>query len=1024
MKYAKLFTALLLFAGGFIFAQKQISGTVTDSDGLPLPSASIEIDGTTKGTSTDFDGKYSITANEGDVLVVTYVGFLTQRITVGNADTYNVKLLVDQSELDEIVVVGYGTQKKKNVTGSVETVSFIEEVNQPATNSGQLLYGRFSGVQLTQTTGNPGADGSSIVIRGIGTFGNATPLVIIDNIQYDDLQAFNNLAPQDIANITVLKDASASAIYGARGANGVILVETRKGKEGDFQVNYNTWYGSQEATVVPDFLGAFDYARLINEKFENQDGPGFIPRYNEEALEAIRTGSLPDQYADTNWSDAVLQAATVVNHNLSISGGSKKSSYRFSLGYLGQDAIVKSKFRNDRYNMSFNFNSQIKDWLKFTSVTNSFWRRIEGPTGGQGAFDGDNGIIFNLQRTAPTIPLFYSNGEYGFVDGAYLGANASLPTQNPLLRGNFGNFENDIINISQRVGFDFKITEKLSFETSGSANIIYNNSSDYSPRITRNDWEGREVSRSDLNTLRNGTNFEYRLLQENILRYNTVIDEDHSLSLLAGHSIMYYKTDNFNARVSGFPSDLLEEFDAGGIIEPAVGGGAAEEVLQSFFGRVNYNFQGKYLAEFNIRRDGSSKFSAPGLDNLYGVFPSASVGWNIIEEDFMQKFDAIDNLKFRASWGLSGNDRTGNYIGYQTYNPGLDYLLGEDSVVSGVALTALSNPFIRWEETEQYNIGLDVSLLKNRLEIVMDYFVRNSSDILYNNFPVPNTIGVTNLRSRNSASMNNTGFEFGANLRGVSGDFSYSVGGNFTKFINNEVTALGDGGEETITTQDIIRVGEPFGAYFGYIAEGIFQDFAEAASSPSQFENPNTAPGDIRYRDVNGDGVIDQDDRTVIGDPNPQWLVNFNASAEYKNFDISMLFQGVIGVDRLLMGNGNLPMPDDRSNVLDYWLNRWTPENPSSTLPRLGGQNNTLVSTFYLEDASYLRLKNFEIGYSIPKRLIEKFKMSKFRVFVGGQNLLTFTGIENFDPEGGRGRFSNRNAPLYKIYTIGLNAKF
>jgi TonB-linked SusC/RagA family outer membrane protein len=1024
MKQINKFFVFLLFVGSAMFAQKQISGTVTDSDGLPLPSASVTIEGTTKGTTTDFDGLYNISANEGEVLVVSYVGFLNQRVTVGSANTYNVKLAIDESELDEIVVVGYGTQKKRNVTGALETVKFGEELNQPVTNSGQLLYGRFSGVQLTQSSGNPGADGSSIVIRGIGTFGNTTPLIIIDNIQYDDLQAFNNLAPQDIANITVLKDASASAIYGARAANGVILVETKKGKEGQFQVNYNTYYGSQEATVVPDYLGALDYANLINEKFENQDGPGFIPRYSEEQIEAIRTGSMPDQFADTDWTNAVLQAATVVNHNLSISGGSKKSSYRFSLGYIGQDAIVKSKFRNDRYNMSFNFDSQVKDWLRFSSVTNSFWRRIEGPSGGQNAFDGDNGIIFNFQRTAPTIPLFYSNGEYGFVDGAYLGANASLPTQNPLLRGNFGNFENDIVNISQRVGLEFKLSDKLTFETSGSANIIYNNSSNYSPRIQRNDWEGREVSRSDLNTLSNGTNFEYRLLQENILRYNTDINEDHSISLLAGHSIMYYRTDNFSAQVSGFPSDILEEFNAGGIIEPAVGGGAAEEVLQSFFGRVNYNFQGKYLAEFNIRRDGSSKFSAPGLDNLYGVFPSASAGWNISEEDFMQKVDFINNLKLRASWGLSGNDRTGNYIGYQTYNPGLDYLLGEDTVVSGVAITAIANPFIRWEETEQYNIGLDISLIKNRLEIVMDYFERNSKDILYDNFPIPNTIGVTNLRARNSASMNNTGFEFGANFRGGTEEFRYSLGGNFTKLINNEVTGLGEGGEETISNQDIIRIGQPFGAYFGYVADGIFQDFAEVANHPNQFENPNTAPGDIRYVDVNDDGVIDQDDRTVIGNPNPQWLVNFNASAEYKNFDISFLFQGVFGVDRLFMGNGNLPMPDDRSNVLDYWVNRWTPENPSATLPRLGGQNNSEVSSFYIEDASYLRLKNFEIGYSIPKKIISKYKFSKFRVYAGGQNLLTFTDIENFDPEGARGRFSNRNVPLYRIITVGINAKF
>ncbi len=1020
MKNPKLILVFVLFLSSYAFSQKTITGTIKDNSGLPLPSASIEIEGTTKGTSTNFDGAFSIEASEGDVLKISYVGFISQKIVVDSRNNYSITLQPDEDELEEVVVVGYGTQKKKNLTGALETVTFDEAVNQPVTNSGQLLYGRFSGVQLTQTSGNPGADGSSINIRGIGTFGNNTPLIVIDGIQYEDLQAFNNLAPQDIKNITILKDASASAIYGARGANGVILVETRRGGEGEFQVNYNTYYGMQEATIVPEFLGASDYATLMNEKFRNRDGIGFFPRYTDEQIAAINDGSLPDQFGDTDWADAVLQTASIVNHNLSISGGSKKSSYRFSMGYLGQDAIVKSKFRNDRYNMSFNIKTDVKDWLKFTSVTNVFWRRIEGPTGGQNAFSGDNGIIYGLQRTAPTIPLFYSNGEYGIVDGAYLNINNSLPTQNPLRRGFFGNFENDIINLSQRIAFDIKLTENLSFETSGSVNAVYNQSSDFNPRLLLQDWEGNSVIENDLNTLRNGTNFEYRLLQENILRYNVDLDAKSDLQVLAGHSIMYYKTDNFNARLSGFPTENLEEFNGGGVTDPAVGGGAAEEVLQSFFGRVNYSYDGKYLAEVNVRTDGSSKF---GEGNLYATFPSASLGWRISEEDFMQDIDFISQLKLRGSWGLSGNNRIGNYIFAQNYDPNLDYLLGDTTVV-GVGITNLASPFIRWEETEQTNIGLDFNLFNNRLELIFDYFNRKSSDILYQNFPVPSTIGVTNINARNSASMVNEGIEFGANFRGNIGEVRYSIGGNFTHFLNNEVTSLGEGGEETITNINIIRVGEPFRAYFGYQADGIFQDFAEIANHPTQFENPNTAPGDIRYVDVNGDGVINQDDRTVIGNPNPDWLVNFNASFDYKNFDMNLLFQGVVGVDRLLMGNGNLPMEDDRSNVLDYWINRWTPENPSASLPRVGGQNNGLVSTFYLEDASYLRLKNIEIGYSLPKNILDKFKMSKFRIYVGGQNLLTFTGLENFDPEGANGNFSNRNAPLYKIYTLGLNAKF
>lgn len=1010
--------------GHIAFSQNVISGTVTDANSQPLPGATVLILNTTKGTTTDFDGAFSIEASQGEVLEISFVGFEKTRVTVDSNKTYQITLNEDAALLDEVVVVGYGSQKKVNLTGSVATVSFRDEVNQPVTNSGQLLYGRFSGVQLTQSSGNPGADGSSIVIRGIGTFGNSTPLIVIDNIQYDDLSAFNSLAPSDIESVTVLKDASASAIYGARGANGVVLVTTRKGTEDKFEISYNSYYGVQEATVVPEFLGSLDYATLINEKFRNEDGPGFQPRYTDTQLDAIRTGSLPDQFANTSWADEVLRSASIQNHNFAFSGGNAKSTYRLSLGYLGQDAIVRSKFKSERYNFSFNMNSKLNDWFTLSSVTNSFWKRNVGPTGGQGAFDGDNGIIYSLQRTAPTIPAYYSNGEYGIVDGAWLNSNPSFLTQNPLRRGYLGNFESDIINISQRIGLTFKLSEALSFETSGSANIIYTNTSDFSPTAVLRDYDENIVIQSQLNNLSNATNFEYRLLNENILRYNKTFNKVHDFGMLVGHSINFLRNDGFSGQVSGFPTDNLEEFNAGGITDPSVSGGAFEEVTQSFFGRINYNYDGKYLAEFNLRRDGSSKFG----ENLYGNFPSASIGWNISKEKFLENADFITNLKVRASWGISGNDRIGNYIPYQAYNPGQDYVLGNDNTLVGVAVTSLANPLIRWEETEQYDIGLDLSLFRNKVELVVDYFNRDSKDILYTNFPIPNTLGVANLGAQNAASMINKGLEVGVNYRGNIGESKFTLGANVTKLILNEVTGLGDGGEETISSTNIIRIGAPFRSYYGLKAIGIFQSIAEIADAPTQYGNANTAPGDIRYADVSGpdgipDGIVNDDDRTIIGNPNPDLLINFNGSFEFKGFDINFLFQGVSGVDRLLMGNGNLPMADDRSNALSYWLNRWTPENPNNNLPRVGGQNNTRVSSFYIQDTSFLRLKSLELGYSLSKEVLEKININKIRVFVGAQNLFTFTGLEHFDPEGANGSQSNRNAPLYKTITFGVNVK-
>ena len=1032
MKTTKiLFFAIFLFNASVIFSQITITGSVIDEDGLPLPSATVNIKGTDKGTATDFDGNYSIEANAGDILVYNYVGFLTKEVTVNNQTEINVTLKSNIEELEQVVVVGYGTQKKMNLTGSVETVKFDEEINQPVTNSGQLLYGRFSGVQLTQTSGSPGADASSITIRGIGTFGSSNPLVVIDGIQYDNLQAFNNLAPQDIESVTVLKDAAALSIYGNRGANGVIIVNTRRGVEGKMRINYNGYLGVQDVIIQPDFLNAENYAMLINEKFRNEDGVNFNPRYTPAQLQAIQDGSLPDQFADTDWADAVLQSATMQSHNLSITGGDKKTTYRVSLGFLTQDAVIKSKFKSERYNLSFNLNSKVKDWLDLSFVTNSFWRHNEGPTGGQGAFGGDNGIIFQFQRAAPTIPLFYSNGQFGVVDGAWLdNANPSFQTTNPLRRGFLGNYVQDNINVSSRLGLKVKLSKGLTFETSGSINTIFNNVSDFTPRQRLNDFDGEVVINVPENTLRNNSNLNYTLLNENILRYNKTIDEVNNFGLLLGHSAQYQRSDGFSGVLRGFPTDNLEEFNAGGILDPGVNGNAFEQTYQSFFGRLNYNYDERFLAELNYRYDGSSIF---GPGNRYGGFPSASVGWVLSKESFLDNVDFLENLKIRGSWGITGNDRIGRNIWEQTYNPNLDYVLGLNNPdispsVVGVGITSLANADITWEETTQTDIGIDASFFNNKLELVTDYFYRKTEDILYVNFPIPNTIGVTNLGARNSATMVNEGIELGLNYRGnISKDLKFSVGGNMTHFLNNEVTDLG-GGTETITGIDIIQEGAPFRAYYGYQAIGIFQNFEEIANAPIQLDSNLTSPGDIRYADISGpdgvpDGVVDEDDRTVIGDPNPEWLINFNASLEYKNFDFNFLFQGVAGVDRLLMGNGNLPMPDNRSNVLDFWLDRWTPENPSANLPRVGGINNELVSSFYVQDASYLRLKNFEFGYSLPQSLLEDMNIQKFRIFVGGQNLLTFTGLENFDPEGGRGRFSNRNAPLYKTVTFGLNIK-
>lgn len=1028
LSYLGLSCLLFLFANRSFSQSTVVSGTVVNaSDNMPVAGVSVMQQGIEKGTTTNQNGTFSLgLSGVKPVLLFSNVGFKTYSLSWDGSSPIVVNLVPAVASLQDVVVVGYGVQKKINQTGATQTIKFDDAVNQPVTNSGQLMYGKFSGVQITQGSGLPGADASSITIRGVGTFGSTTPLVVIDNIQYTGLDAFNNLSPSDIETISVLKDASASAIYGARAANGVIVVTTKKGKSGASSIVYNNFFGIQEVTVVPQYLDAANYARLKNERDRNTNGANAPMRYSDANIQAIIDGSAPDKYTNTNWAKAILRRAPIQSHYLAFSGGNDKTTFRVSLGYLAQEAVVRGKFKSDRFNVSLNLNSKIKDWLTISNVTNAFWSKFKGPTGGAGAITSETGIINQFQRSAPTVPVYYTNGEYGVVDGSYLNVNASFPVTHPIRRGYLGDYSSDDINIAERFGLTLGIYKNLSFETSGSINLSYGNISNFSPSGNTYDADANLVGQNLLNSLSNTTSFNYRLLNENLLRYNTKINTKHDISLLLGYSVLYNKNDGFSGSLEGFPSNAIQEFNGGGVLNPNVTGGASEESLQSVFSRLNYIYNNKYLFEFNMRRDGSSKF---GPSNRYANFPSASAGWRVNQEKFLSNVNWISDLKLRGSWGITGNDNIGNYIYDQTYNTNLDYFLGSSTIVGAVAITSLANSTITWETVEQYDIGLDAGLFRNRLSLTADYFKRTSTDVLYGNFPIPSTIGVTSLAAQNAASMMNSGVELTLGYRDKYKGLEYSVGGSLSKFDDNKVTGLGDKGLETINAESIIRIGVPFNAYYGYKVLRIFQTAEEVAAAPKQFGSNLTAPGDFQYADLSGvegkpDGVINALDRTVIGNPYPEIIYNFNSSLAYKNFDFNVLFEGVSGLDRVLNDNGQLPFDGDRNNALSYWIDRWTPAKPSTTLPRVGGVNNSVVSTFYIEDASYLRLRNLELGYSVPVSLLQKFRVSKFRIFMGAQNLLTFTKLKNFDPERARGGNTDQLTPLYKVYTLGLNLKF
>lgn len=1017
-----LFVTLLAHAQ----ADRRITGTIVSSvDGKPVEAATVSILPGNRSVLSDANGKFSFLLEDAKSIRISYVGFSSLEKVIGTENNLTITLESTVSSMEDVVVVGYSTQKKVNLTGAVQTVKFDDAVNQPVTNSAQLMYGKFSGVQLTQSNGLPGSDNSSIVIRGVGTFGASTPLVVIDNIQYNGLTEFNNLSPTDIESISVLKDASASAIYGARGANGVILVTTKKGKKGKVSIDYNNYFGIQRVTVVPEYLDGVNYALLKNEKDINANGANANLRFSESDIEAIRTGSSPERYANTKWTDVILRDAPIQQHYLSFSGGNDATTFRVSAGYLTQDAIVNGKFKNDRFSLGVSLSSKANNWLSIAFNSNSYWAKFTGPSGGPGAITGETGIINQFQRSAPTVPIYYPNGQYGFVDGSYLKQNASFPINHATFRGQYGVYENDNINTSNRFAATATFLKDFSFEISGSANINTDNTSNFTPTRTDRDWEERIVNQNLVNTLTNEYSVFYRLQNENILRYQKLLGV-HKINAMAGYSAIYDKSDGFAGSLQGFPSDALTEFNAGGVVNPSVSGGASEVALQSFFGRVNYNYDEKYLFEVNVRRDGSSRF---GPNDRYGTFPSFSAGWNIDKEKFMSNIDVISSLKLRGSWGLSGNDRIGNYIYEQSYNSGLDYTIGNDLVVAAVAQTSVANPNITWETIEQYDIGLDMGLFNNKLYITADYFKRNSSDILYTNFPIPSTIGVTNLGARNAASMVNSGIEGNVSYRTNFGKLKMTLSANATWMEDNNVTGLGPDGIETIGGNTIIRIGQPLNAYYGYQAIGVFQTAEEVAGAPKQFGSNLTRPGDMRYADISGpnkapDGVIDANDRVVIGNPYPKWMYGFTAGFEYMGFDLNAIFQGVNKLDRILNMNGQLPMEGDRNNVLSYWIDRWTPDKPSATLPRLGGANNSIVSSFYVQDVSYLRLRNLELGYSLPVDISKKAGIQRLRIFVSGQNLLTFTKMENFDPERATGGATDQLTPLYKVFTTGINLKF
>jgi TonB-linked SusC/RagA family outer membrane protein len=965
-----LFIFLMLSATSILAQQGTVTGKVTDKESRePIPGVNVQVKGSSIGAVTDVDGLYNINfPADANTLVFSFVGFLSQEVEVDGREVINIQLSPDVKSLEEVVVVGYGTQKKADVTGAVGSIKNENIANITTGNSSALLQGKVAGVRVENSGGAPGA-GTNIVIRGTGTLGGGEPLFVIDG---NITSSMSSLNPNDIESIEVLKDAAAAAIYGNRAANGVVIVTTKRGKAGETQVNLSTKTGIQAPTRMLNFLNARQYANYRNMVNDNDNQPRALPNDTEF-----------DPSIDTDWQDLYLNPAPVQEYNLSLSGGNENATFFISGGYLDQEGIVvDSDFQ--RYN--FRANS--------TFTKGRF--KLEESLSASRAVNNPNNYFGRERAEIPTIPVYNKNNDGGFagVDPVYHGLQRGINWYGlGILNDNRYTTDGVLGNISGAYEIIDGLTYKLNLGLDYSVFHSYN----FTPTFF---FSTSQEAFNDVADLNESVTRGFSTLVENTLNYNKGFGK-HNFDLLAGFTQQKFQSRNIGAQVTDFPTNDLRVVDAANV-EVNAFGQLQENALQSMFGRINYNYGGKYLFSATIRRDGSSRFTK---ENRYGTFPSVSAGWRISEEQFFPE-GIINDLKVRASYGKLGAQNVGNYVTISGLNIYTDYFFA-GGVQPGVAQTVFANPNIVWETTKTSDVGADISLWQGKLGFTMDYFNKVSEDVL-TSLPIPVYGGVGNSIVKNAASIRNRGFEFSGtyNHAPASGKnkIGYSVTGNFSA-IRNKVIALGEGVSPisggAFTQESILatrtEAGHPLGSFYGYVVEGIYQSQDEIDAEGRK----NVKPGDFKFKDLNRDGIINNDDRTFLGSPVPDFEYGMIFNATYRNFDLSLFAQGVQG-NEIWNGRKFSHIFDFGGNYVSDVLNAWTPENTNTSIPRatdIDPANNRRASSFYVEDGSYVRLKSLQLGYSLPSSIIGKAGLSRARIYLSGQNLLTFTKYSGYDPE-------------------------
>ncbi|SMB97897.1 TonB-dependent receptor plug [Hymenobacter roseosalivarius DSM 11622] len=1018
-------------------ADVPVSGRVTQPNGEGLPGVTVIVKGTTTGTSTALDGSFSLVAPENSVLVFSSVGFVRQEVPVtGTMTSLAIRLVEDTQALNEVVVVGYGTQERQSVTGAVSSVSAREVAAQPVANPAQAIQGRAAGVTVISNSGAPGGlGGTSIRVRGITSAGNNNPLFVVDGFPLPSDGNGNELSsinPNDIESIDVLKDASATAIYGVRAANGVVIVTTKRGKAGTSNVNLDAYVGTQSVWRKVGLLNAQQYAELNNEartnfntQFPNNTPLALNPRFDSPA----KIAALPS----TNFLDEIFRPAKIQNYAISATGGSEKARYAVSAGYFQQDGtIINSSFQ--RFTLRTNGEVQLNKVLKVGS-TLGLSHQDERPLPNE---NGEVGGPIQLALQAPPfVPAYNPDGSFY----EYTAAD-NFGEENPVTAALRPILKNNRNRLTSTFYAELEPLKGLRLRTNIGADLQFNQGDQFYPSI-----DGSTRYRPANSSANSSANYNPSYLIENTAAYDRLFGTQHQVNLLVGQSAQQFDFFYLGGSRTGYTNNTLQILDRGPINAQINNfGGNGRSRLNSYFSRVNYEFAGKYLLSATARYDGSSAF-APG--RKYGFFPGVSVGWRLSEEGFLKDVSYLNNLKLRAGYGRVGNPLNAGTFGYlPTINsgPSTGYVFGtgaQNANIGGVP-TRLPNTDLRWENNEQYNLGIDFGVLQNRVTTSVDVYQRTSPNLLLN-VPVSRVSGTSDAIATNAASARNRGVDLSVTTNNFVADdqgFSWSTSLNLSAY-RSEVTSLGEGrpfnGQGIRGGQTLVRYdkGQPFGSFYGFVADGLFQTADELAALDAQsptgrYQTSGTAPGDIKFKDLNGDGVVNGNDRAFIGNPNPKFTYGLNNTLSFKGFDLNVFLQGSQGNDVYNLNryylDGGLAAATNAGTIA---LERWTGPGTSNYIPRAVANDpneNNRVSSQYVEDGSYMRVKLLTLGYTLPASLLSTLHSQRIRLYVSSQNLLTITNYTGFDPElgnqGGSFGVDRGIYPQSRVFLAGINLGF